>query len=161
MSAAAEIVEESRRYVVFAVVDRRIAVAVEDVSRVLQVVEITPVGDLPAAVIGAINLHGEAVPAIDMRRRLGLPVRDVELTDQLVLVQRDALSCFLLCDGVVGVVEFPRAMVRPRNEAGAEDCCSAEVRLEEGVVSLLDVSRLLTGPQAEEIRRALSRDVDR
>ncbi len=155
MSAGAELMQGEGRYVVFAVADRRLAVGVEQVDRVVHAVEITPVPGLPACVIGSVDLHREIVPVIDMRRRLRLPERELELSDQFVLVQRGALRWFLATDGVVGVVEFTNVSVEKRDPAGDNDLCGAEVHLDEGVVGVLDVSRLLTGEQASQVRRAL------
>ncbi len=155
MSAGIGLMEEGRRYVVFAVADRRLAIAIQQVGRVIYAVEITPVPGLPSSVVGAVSLHGEIVPVVDLRRRLGLPERELELSDQFILVQRGALRWFLVSDGVVGVVEFPESSIRARAGADPQECCTSDIHLDEGVVAVLEVSRLLTGEQTSQVRRAL------
>ncbi len=162
MNAHMGVEAAARRYVVFAVADRRLAVSIEQVARVIHAVEITP---LPAAtllaaaptVAGFVDLHGDLVPVVDMRRRLGLAERELELTDHFVLVQRDSGRWFLACDGVVGVVELSDGSLSARDRLDrGSDCCSADLYLDEGTVSVLDLERLVSAKEANRVRSLLS-----
>ncbi len=156
MGAGSGLMEGARRYVVFAVADRCLALAVEQVERVIHAVGGTPVEGVPAIVRGAVNLHGDMVPVIDMRRRLGLAERDIGLSDQLILVQRGALRWFLVCDGVAGVVELADNMLKSREGSSPGECCSAEAMLDESVVEVLDLAKLLSIEETSQVRRALA-----
>lgn len=152
-------VQGAKRYVVFAVGDLRLAVEVDNVVRVVQAVEITPLrgvaGVMDGAVAGTVSLRGTDVAVIDMRRRLGLPPRELQLEDRFVLVQRGVWQWFLVGDAVIGLVELPAAALR-RRDGDPVDCRSADVRLEDGVVSVLDVGRLLGVEEAQRVRRAMA-----
>ena len=61
------------RFCVFRVDDQVLGIEVGTVQEVIRDRRITPVPRAPAAVLGLINLRGEIVPALDLRRCLGLP----------------------------------------------------------------------------------------
>ncbi len=151
----AESEDQPRRYLVFALDDRRLAVDLEQAVRVIHSVAVEPVDEAPAAVAGFVDLRGEKVPAIDMRRRLAMPERRLALSDQLVLVQRGVWRAFLIVDDVVAVAELGRPT--KRQSADPRDCCSAEIHHEDGVISLLDLARLLTSAESQQVRRLLAR----
>lgn len=138
------------RFVVIAVGDRRLAVAVESVVRVLPAVEITPLGDAPAAVGGCVNVHGVWLAVIWLRKFLGLPVRELELTDHFVLVECGPRRCLLVCDGVVGIIDSSNVSIAIRPVAGDDTWCRAHLDLPEGSVSVIDPGCLLS---TEDSRR--------
>ena len=60
----------SHLWATFVLADEMFAVRVEDVQEVLQDQPLTPVPMAPAYIAGLINLRGQIVPAVDLRRRL-------------------------------------------------------------------------------------------
>lgn len=140
-------------FVVFAVGDRRMAIDLTVVGHVTHAVEVDVLAGAPACVVGTVDIHGERTPVIDMRQLLGMPSRELELADQFVLVQRGVWRAALITDGVVGVVELP-APSQP--DGGQPGCVSGEVRLEEGTISIVNVSRLMSPEQTQHLRRLLA-----
>jgi purine-binding chemotaxis protein CheW len=76
---------------ILAVDDRHLGLPLSSVERVVRAVEVTPVPNAPRAVLGVINMQGRIVPVVSLRRRCGLPEREIRLTDQLVIA-RDSRS---------------------------------------------------------------------
>ena len=72
---------------IFSVEDRRFALLLSEVERVVAAVEIQPLPQAPAFVRGVVNVGGLPVPAVDLRVLWGLPPREVELSDRLLLVR--------------------------------------------------------------------------
>ena len=63
--------------VVFALDDRRIALPLAAVERVVRAVEVTPLPKAPAVVLGAVNVQGNLVPVFHLRRRFRMPEREI------------------------------------------------------------------------------------
>lgn len=144
----------SRDYALLIVGDRRLAVAIDNVERVVHAVQLIS-ADLPAPVAGWVNLHGEMIPAVDLRSRLGLAPRDLRLSDRFVLVRRGALRWFLIADGVAGLVQIADSVQRGAGAGrDAADCCSAEVAIEDDAVAFLDIARLLGAAEVAQVQRA-------
>src|SRR6476661_1470151 len=64
-------------------------VAVHQVQEVIRSLEMTSVPLAPHSVQGLINLRGQIVTAIDLRRRLGLTLRDPSIEPMHVVVRTD------------------------------------------------------------------------
>jgi purine-binding chemotaxis protein CheW len=88
------------------VVDRLLfGVAVEKVQEVIRYQEMTRVPLAPPVVKGLINLRGQIVTAIDLRRRLGLRERpDSDLPMNVVIRHNDGAVSFLV-DEIGDVLE--------------------------------------------------------
>lgn len=143
-----------RDYALLVVGDRRLAVPIDNVERVVHAVQLIA-ADLPAPLAGWVNLHGEMIPAVDLRSRLGLESRDLQLSDRFVLVRRGTLRWFLIADGVAGIVQIDDSVQRGAGAGrDATDCCSAEVAIEDDTVAFLDVARLLGAAEVAQVQRA-------
>jgi purine-binding chemotaxis protein CheW len=59
----------------------------EDVELVSQAVAITPLPGAPPGVEGVIDVQGDLVPVLDLRARLGLPAREVDPDEHLVVAR--------------------------------------------------------------------------
>lgn len=80
-------------------------VELRGVQEVIQQVELTDVPLAPAVVGGLINLRGQIVTAIDLRRRLELPERPDDIRPVNVVVRTGDGAVSLLVDEIGDVVE--------------------------------------------------------
>lgn len=80
-------------------------VRLTDVQEVMRHTEMTLVPLAPKVVSGLINLRGQIVTAIDLRRKLELPERDADKLPMNVVVNNDAGAVSLLVDEIGDVVE--------------------------------------------------------
>jgi purine-binding chemotaxis protein CheW len=95
----------SRQYSTFDVAGSYFGIDVLQVQEVLRCQEMTPVPLAPPVIEGLINLRGQIVTALDMRRRLGLPPRDRGETAMNVVVRTEEGAVSLLVDEIGDVVE--------------------------------------------------------
>ena len=130
-----------RRLCTFFVEDRYLGVDVADVQEVLRAQPLTDVPLAPPVVRGLMNLRGQIVVAVDLRRRLGLPpLHEAEATDVVVRHGEDAVS--LLVDEIGDVVEVDPATredVPPTVRPPARDLFSATYKLPDRLLLVLDV----------------------
>ena len=88
------------------VVDRLLfGVEVEKVQEVIRYQEMTRVPLAPPVVKGLINLRGQIVTAIDLRRRLGLRERAVSDLPMNVVIRNDDGAVSMLVDEIGDVLE--------------------------------------------------------
>jgi len=81
-------------------------VDVQSVQEVIRYQEMTDVPLAPDSVVGLINLRGQIVTAIDLRRRLGLANRPEGQLPMNVVVQSDDGAISLLVDQIGDVQEI-------------------------------------------------------
>ncbi len=99
--------EPSRQYSTFYVADLFFGIEVLKVQEVLRYQEMTRVPLAPPVVEGLINLRGQIVTAIDLRRTLKLEPRPANRTPMNMVVRSDEGAVSLLVDEIGDVVEPP------------------------------------------------------
>jgi purine-binding chemotaxis protein CheW len=149
---------ESRTFVAFLLDGQRFALPLEAVLRVVRVVELTALPDTPGPVIGAIALSGRIVAVVDLRRLLALPLRDMELTDHLLIANAGARTVALLVDEAMGIFSCPMDEVVPATglAQGLEQLAGI-VRLEDGLVWIQDLEKCLSTEEGRLAELALQR----
>ena len=95
----------AKQYSTFDVAGFYFGIDVLQVQEVLRRQEMTPVPLAPAVIEGLINLRGQIVTAVDMRRRLGLKPRSGGETAMNVVVRTEEGAVSLLVDEIGDVVE--------------------------------------------------------
>ena len=132
-------------WLVFELDKQRYTLPVERVQRVLRVVAITPLPGAPEIVLGVVDVAGAVLPVIDLRRRFGLPSRQIRLSDHLVLADTGRRAVALLVDAATDVVD-----PRPEDVAQAQAFLpglahvGGALMLESGLVLIHDLDRLLS-----------------
>lgn len=95
----------SRQYATFVVDDLFFGVDVLRVQEVLRYQEMTAVPRSDRIIEGLINLRGQIVTALDMRRRLNLAPRRSGETPMNVVLRSDGGAVSLLVDDIGDVIE--------------------------------------------------------
>lgn len=136
---------ESVSLVVFRLGERLFALHLEAVERALRLVDITPLPGAPEIVLGAVDVEGRIVPVLNVCRRFGMPEREVELTDQLLLASCSSRTVALLVENVAGVSRRAGSeivgveAVEPRAEY-----VEGILQLDDGMVLIHDLERFLS-----------------
>jgi len=134
-------------FLLFSVEEGRFAMDVAAVERIVRAVEVTPLSDAPDFVRGLINVSGGIIPVIDMRRRLGLNVREMELSDRFILTKTAGKPLALLVDKVEGVVALAAQSLSGGGKAAAWTAIAA-VGVEGRIVLIHDIDAFIS---AEEL----------
>lgn len=137
--------ETLRQYATFFVGDLFFGISVTQVQEVLRFQEMTQIPLAPPAIEGLINLRGQIVTALDMRRRLSLAPREAEKLPMNMVVRSEDGPVSLLVDEIGDVLA-----VRPDQfEAPPEHLAAHHRHLLEGVYKL--EGRLLLALDREKV----------
>ena len=129
---------------VYSLGSRMLGVSLEHVDKVVRSVDVTPFPDAPANIRGVINVQGRVVPVVDLRKKLNLPSRPIELSDRFVLLAGDERPIALQVDGVLDVLEIPESdIIRSGEIMHDMRHLDGVVRLPEGMVLVHDIDRFL------------------
>jgi purine-binding chemotaxis protein CheW len=104
---------DSGRWVTFYLAQELLAVRVEDVQEVLHQQPLTPVPLAPSHILGLLNLRGQIMPAVDLRRRLGFPPRAEGATSALLVVKTQEELLSVVVDDIGDVMELPQPQWKP------------------------------------------------
>lgn len=96
-----------RRYSTFHVNGLFFGIEVLKVQEVLRYLDMTKVPLAPTVIEGLMNLRGQIVTGVDMRRRLGLPLRPPEHIPMNMVVRSEDGVVSLLVDEIGDVIDVP------------------------------------------------------
>lgn len=97
-------ISDTRQFCTFFLDGLNFGVPVSDVQEVLRYQEMTPAPLAPEVVAGLINLRGEIVMAIDLRRRMGMPKLPDDKQPMNVVVRAQGEVVSLLVDEIGDVL---------------------------------------------------------
>jgi purine-binding chemotaxis protein CheW len=135
---------EDTRIVTFFLSGQRYALAIERVLEIQQIVAFSPVPSGTSGVVGMVNLRGHVIPAVDMRRLVGLESAEYTLQTPMVIAEIHGRPVALLVDEVEDVFEVPNGSMQdapPMHELSTSMVGVA--RLEDGLVYVLDPDKLV------------------
>lgn len=133
-------------YVTLRLADQWLGIPVILIQEVIAGGRISPVPLAPPEVEGFLNLRGQIVTAVDLRTVLGLPRRSPDAPFMNVVVRHADELYSLLVDQVGDVVEEGEAPLEsaPRTlDPEWTRCATGVLRLERGLMVVLDVARVL------------------
>lgn len=129
------------------------------VERVVRMVEVTPLPKAPDFVAGIINMQGQVLPVLDLRRLLRLPVKETTLNDQMIVARTSGLKVAIMADSVTGVAEYKgQDIVAPEKIFPGIEYVEGVAKLADGMVFIYDLDRFLLS-EARAIREHLPEGV--
>lgn len=137
---------ESKQYCTFFLDGLFFGVEVLKVQEVIRYQEMTVVPLASRTIQGLINLRGQIVTAVDLRRRLDLPVRAATELPMNVVVRTDDGAVSLLVDDIGDVVEIQDdARERPPETLRgiARDLVTGVYKLKERLLLILDTEKTI------------------
>jgi len=127
-------------------------IPVLEVHDVLSKQVMTKIPKSPAAIAGVLNLRGQIVTAIDLRKRLNLADREDSNDEMNVVVEYQAEPYSLIIDKVGDVLSLSNDAFE-KNPVTLETCwqevSTGIFRLEEELLVILDIEKLLTVADAK------------
>jgi len=146
--------------VVFVMENEEFACGINNVREVLKMIRVTPLPRSLDFVEGVINMRGEVIPVIDLRKRFGLP--EAERTDEsrIIIVEVEEYMVGLIVDSVREVLSLPDQQIQeaPSQVAGGKtDLIKGVGKVEDRMLIILDLDRILTSEEQialDDISRA-------
>jgi chemotaxis signal transduction protein len=152
---------EVRDLVTFRLAEQMYALPIEPVARIIEMVTITSIPHVGSAVEGVINVRGEPIPVINLRRHFGLEEVPLGLRTPIVLVQSGKQTFGLIVDEVTDVLSLSGddisrvADLLPEGMAEAP-ILSGIAHVEHEAVLLLDVEHLLMPKHVQALFQAVA-----
>jgi len=145
-------VETTQQFCTFFLKNQFFGIPVDQVQEVIQCQEMTRVPLVPEVIRGLINLRGQIVMAVDLRRRLRIEERAADMLPVNVVVRTQEGPVSLLVDSIGDVVEVDEKTFEdpPQTlEAGMRMLVIGVHKLVQGLMHVLN-----TGKACESLERA-------
>jgi purine-binding chemotaxis protein CheW len=135
-----------QQFCTFFLKDQFLGIPVEQVQEVIRFQEMTRVPLAPPVIRGLINLRGQIVMAVDLRRRFGMEERSESQLPMNVVVRADDGAVSLLVDEIGDVLEAEeeRFEAPPDTlEGPGRELVQGVYKLRERLMLVLDAQRAL------------------
>ncbi len=143
----------------FRVSDEEFGIDILQVQEIIRMLPIAIVPSAPSFVKGVIDLRGEVIPIIDMRKRFKLPPIPYDNETRIIVVHTTNFTVGFIVDAVCEVIrisesaiEKPPAVV----EGDGANYIKGVSKLEKGLLILLDLNGLISLEVLEELMQARS-----
>ena len=137
--------------------EEEFGVDIQNIREINRMVDITRVPRTPDFVVGVINLRGNVIPVINMRKRFGLPEKDSDKSTRIVVVEVYNKTIGILVDGVSEVLRIPAGIIEPPPDIVSgihTKYIEGVAKLQDRLLILLNLEKVLTSGEAGEMDEA-------
>ncbi|KUK14567.1 MAG: chemotaxis protein CheW [Synergistetes bacterium] len=147
---------EELQLVVFRLGKEEYGVDIAKVQEIVRVQEVTHIPQAPAFVEGIVNLRGNIIPIVDLKKRFNLEGGDVSEKEKRVIVVNVGKQIVgIVVDSVSEIIRIPRENVEPPPPivAGIEATYIEGVgKIDKRLIILLNIEKILTEKEKEELK---------
>ena len=132
----------------FHIEEEEFAVDILNIQGINRMMNITRVPNTPAFVEGIINLRGQVIPVVNLRKRLGFPPKEPDKATRIIVVEIGNRVIGFIVDSVNEVLRISSSITEPPPPmvAGIDsEYITAVGKLEDRLLILLDLEKILSG----------------
>lgn len=104
---------ETLDLVAFVLAEETYGVESSFVREISALTDLTPMPCTPAFVLGIVNVRGEILSVLDIRKFFELPERGLTDLNKVIVLQSGDMSFAVLADSILGVRSVPLAEIQP------------------------------------------------
>jgi len=111
-----EIEEEAQEYldvVEFSLAYERYGIESSYVREVYPLTEITPLPGAPGFVLGIVNVRGQILSVIDLKKFFDLPEKGLTDLNKIIILRNDRMEFGVLADAILGIQLVPLKEIQP------------------------------------------------
>jgi purine-binding chemotaxis protein CheW len=149
-----------QQLVSFTLANEKFGVDIIKVQEIMTLQEITKVPQMPDFVEGVINLRGNVIPIIDLRKKFGLEVRERDNQTRIVVVNVQKRVVGFIVDAVQEVLRLSDDQIEPAPEVGAsinQEYLKGVGKLEDRLLILLSLDSLLSIADQKELEKIVNK----
>lgn len=121
------------------------AIAITKIQEIILMKPITRIPQVPEFIEGLINLRGSVIPIVNLRKRFGLPPREVDDETRTIVVNIHDKTVGCIVDAVTQVMRINRDQIQPPPLsvlAVSHQYIAGLARLEDRLLIILEIERL-------------------
>ncbi len=133
------------------------ALPAPDVVEILRAAAPTPLPTAPSIVLGALDIRGQLVPVLDVRRRLGLPQRELRSADCMILMRASGRLVAITVDKALRLEPVDLTKLDPTSalSPGGLRHVAGVSRSHDGLVVVFDFATFLSQSELAALDEAL------
>ena len=146
----------TNQIVVFTLDDQSYALSLHAVVKVIHAIEIRRLPKAPEIISGIINIKGQIIPVVDIRKCFGVVAREIDPDDHLIITDTGKRQVAIMVDSVTGISDLT-----PDQLSNAGDSLSfarnlrGVAKVYDGLILIYDLDAFLSLDEEKELDHAL------
>ncbi|TXJ46815.1 chemotaxis protein CheW [Brachyspira pilosicoli] len=141
-------VENSINLVTFKLGNNEYAIDIMQAKEIIKMEKITLIPNAPDYVEGVINLRGNIIPIVDLKKRFNLEENDGEKNTGIIIVKIDDVDMGIIIDAISKVVSIVTSNIQPPPpmlSGIGQKYIKGVAKLEDKLLVVLDLEKLIVG----------------
>jgi purine-binding chemotaxis protein CheW len=141
--------------VVFLLNNSYYGVPILQVQEIVKMTEITKLPETPDFVEGVVNLRGQIVPILDLRKRFSLPKVAVNENWRILILKAEGIHFGVMVDQISQVEKVPASLIEvpPKVVSGVKgDFIRGIAKMKDRLLILLDIEKILSHREIEALQ---------
>ena len=137
--------------------DEEYGIDILKVQEINRITEITKIPQSPDFVEGVINLRGNVIPIIDLRKRFNMPHKEYDKQTRIVVGEIGDRTVGFIVDAVSEIIRLPADKIEPAPNISADDKAEYILgvgKLDDKLLMLLDIDKILSGSEKDKLFEA-------
>ena len=144
----------ANQFIVFRLNETRFAVEINQALRIIRLTPITRVPHAPNFLEGVINYKGQAIPIIDLHKRMTLPAGEYGDNARIIIIGLGEQIIGMMVDVVQKIIHLHLDQIQPPPEMVAQVngvYLTGVAHYNDELIVILDLSRVLSVEEIEEM----------
>ena len=156
LGGIAETAEHEVQVVTFKLGKEEYAIEILRVQEIVMITEITRMPKAARFIEGIVNLRGQMIPIIDMRKRFELPQAEHDAETRIIIVDIGSEIVGMVVDGVKEVIRLPDSAISPPPpmiQGISSEYLKGIGQIGERLLIMLDLAKVLTADEHDVLRK--------
>ena len=142
--------------VVFTLDELFYALPLPTVIKVIHAIEIRHLPEAPEIISGIINVKGQIIPVVDIRKRFGLAERGIDLNDRMIIADSGKRQVALLADTVTDIRDLkPGQQVTAGKSLPFAEHLKGVAKIDDELILIYDLEKFLSLDEEKKLEKAL------
>ena len=148
-------VDQEFQLVIFRLAQEEYGLPITKVQEINRLVPITKLPQTPPFMEGIINLRGQIIPVIDLRKRFTLAISEYNDDSRIIIVEINGETVGVIVDAVAEVIRIAAADVEPPPPSFILDAkyIQGVGKLEGRLLILLEIDQVLTSQETITLKQ--------
>lgn len=141
--------------VVFWLGKEEFAVFINQVQEIVRLLPITPLPKVPVFIEGIVNLRGNIVPILSMRKKFNLELREQTKDTRIIVVNVEGTMIGMIVDSVSEVLRISKNIIEPAPSLVGNvesEFIHGVANINKRLIILLDLKRVLTKEERKTLQ---------
>lgn len=147
---------EELQFVVFKLGDEEYGIPITQVKEIIRLTTPTKIPKSPAFIEGVINLRGEIMPIVDLKKRFELELSEYDSDARIIVVEISDHICGITVDAVSEVLRISTSSIEPPPGMMANidvEYIAGVGKVEDRLLIILDIDKLFNDDEQQALKQ--------